>query len=73
MIQARSFRKSGETEEPARDIVKPGDYIVAFDQNRIQCKQDLMEDLADLCGESVDTEGPPGKRDDSPVPNSGKR
>lgn len=30
--------ESGETEEPARDIVKPGDYIVAFDQNRIQCK-----------------------------------
>lgn len=45
--------ESGETEEPARDIVKPGDYIVAFDQNRIQCKQDLLEDLADLDGESV--------------------
>ena len=45
--------ESGEMEEPARDIVKPGDYIVAFDQNRIQCKQDLLEDLADLCGESV--------------------
>ena len=29
--------ESGEMEEPARDIVKPGDYIVAFDQNRIQC------------------------------------
>ena len=26
---------------------------MAFDQNRIQCKQDLLEDLADLCGESV--------------------
>ncbi len=45
--------ESGETEEPARDIVKPGDYIVAFDQNRIQCKQDLLEDLADLDGDSV--------------------
>ena len=45
--------ESGETEEPARDIVKPGDYIVAFDQNRIQCKQDLMEDLAALDGDSV--------------------
>ena len=44
---------TGETEEPARDIVKPGDYIVAFDQNRIQCKQDLMEDLAALDGDSV--------------------
>ena len=47
------FSESGETEEPARDIVKPGDYIVAFDQNRIQCKQDLMEDLAALDGDSV--------------------
>lgn len=47
------FSESGETEEPARDIVKPGDYIVAFNQNRIQCKQDLLEDLADLDGESV--------------------
>ena len=37
--------ESGEMEEPARDIVKPGDYIVAFDQNRIQCKQDLLEDI----------------------------
>ena len=37
--------ESGETEEPARDIVKPGDYIVAFNQNRIQCKQDLLEDI----------------------------
>ena len=45
--------EGGETEEPARDIVKPGDYIVAFDQNRIQCKQDLMEDLAALDGDSV--------------------
>ena len=45
--------ESGEMEEPARDIVKPGDYIVAFDQNRIQCKQDLLEDMADLCGGSV--------------------
>ena len=45
--------ESGETEEPARDIVKPGDYIVSFNQNRIKCKQDLLEDLADLDGESV--------------------
>ena len=47
------FSESGETEEPARDIVKPGDYIVAFNQNRIQCKEDLLEDLADLDGKSV--------------------
>ena len=40
--------EDGETEEPARNIVKPGDYIVAFNQNKIRCKQDLLDDLADL-------------------------
>ena len=45
--------RDGKQETPAEDLVKPGDYIVAFDQNRIQCKQDLLEDLSDLCGESV--------------------
>ena len=65
--------ESGEMEEPARDIVKPGDYIVAFDQNRIQCKQDLLEDLARSLRRICNTEGPPGKRDDSPVPDAGER
>ena len=40
--------ENGGTEEPARNIVKPGDYIVAFNQNKIRCKQDLLDDLADL-------------------------
>lgn len=45
--------ESGETEEPARNIVRPGDYIVAFNQNKIQCKQDLLDDLAALDEEVV--------------------
>ena len=38
----------GKQYQPAENLVRPGDYIVAFDQNRIQCKQDLLEDMADL-------------------------
>lgn len=53
--------ESGETEEPARDIVKPGDYIVAFNQDKIRCKQDLLNDLADLDGDSVTLEVRRGK------------
>ena len=45
--------ENGETEDPARNIVKPGDYIVAFDQDEIRCKQDLMDDLAELSEKSV--------------------
>lgn len=40
--------ENGEKETPARDIVKPGDYIVAFNQDKIKCKQDLLDELAEL-------------------------
>lgn len=40
IIDSEILSESGEMEEPARDIVKPGDYIVAFDHKLIQCKQD---------------------------------
>ena len=40
--------ENGEKEKPARDIVKPGDYIVAFNQDKIKCKQDLLDELAEL-------------------------
>ena len=45
--------ENGETEDPARNIVKPGDYIVAFDQDEIRCKQDLRDDLAELSHKSL--------------------
>ena len=41
--------EGGIPEEPAKNIVKPGDYIVAFNQQRITCKKDLMDDLSLLC------------------------
>lgn len=40
--------ENGEKETPARDIVKPGDYILAFNQDKIKCKQDLLDELAEL-------------------------
>ena len=33
--------EEGTTEEPAKDVVKPGDYIVAFDSQTIRSKKDL--------------------------------
>lgn len=45
--------EGGIPEEPAKNIVKPGDYIVAFNQQRITCKKDLMDDLSLLDGDNV--------------------
>ena len=46
--------EEGTTEEPAKDVVKPGDYIVAFDSQTIRSKKDLIEDIRNLNGESVE-------------------
>lgn len=48
--------EQGTSREPAKNIVKPGDYIVAFNQQKIASKQELMEDLACLDGEEVTLE-----------------
>lgn len=45
--------EEGETKEPAKNIVKPGDYIVAFNDEKIFRKKDLIEDLKELGGEEV--------------------
>lgn len=45
--------ESGEKKEPAKNIVKPGDYIVAFNDEKISRKKDLIEDLKELEGEEV--------------------
>ena len=42
--------EEGTTEEPAKDVVKPGDYIVAFDSQTIRSKKDLIEDIRNLNG-----------------------
>ncbi len=46
--------EQGTAREPAKNIVKPGDYIVAFNEQKITSKKELMEDLKFLDGESVE-------------------
>lgn len=48
--------REGTALEPAKNIVQPGDYIVAFNQQEIDSKQQLIEDLAVLDGEKVTLE-----------------
>ena len=45
--------EGGETKEPAKNIVKPGDYIVALNDEKISRKKDLIDDLKKLKGEEV--------------------
>jgi len=45
--------REGTSLEPAKNIVKPGDYIVAFNQQSIKNKQELLKDLSFLDGEPV--------------------
>ena len=59
--------EGGKTQDPARDIVKPGDYIVAFNQEVVRCKQDLLDDLKDLNETSVTLKV---RRDEKTIPLS---
>lgn len=43
----------GQLQDPAKNLLKPGDYIVALNQQKISCKQDLIDDLKDLDGSAV--------------------
>ncbi len=45
--------EEGTKEEPARDIVKPGDYIVTFNQQEVRNKNDLIKDLTELKEQNV--------------------
>ena len=45
--------EDGETKEPARNIVKAGDYIVAFNRQKVTSKKELMQRLKNLDGENV--------------------
>ena len=44
---------NGQIQDPAKNLLKPGDYIVALNQQKISCKQDLIDDLKDLDGSAV--------------------
>lgn len=45
--------EGGAAREPAKNIVRPGDYIVAFNEQKVSNKKELMEDLEILDGEDV--------------------
>ena len=48
--------ENGEKKKPAQDIVKPGDYIVAFNEETVSTKKDLIKDLRELDGGKVTLE-----------------
>lgn len=45
--------QNGETEHPAKNVVEPGDYIVAFNDETVRNKKDLIEDLTKLDQDEV--------------------
>lgn len=45
--------EDGSAQEPAKNIVRPGDYIVAFNNRKINTKQELIKDIEELHGENV--------------------
>lgn len=45
--------ENGRTQDPARDIVRAGDYIVAVNHQPVSCKKDLLRDIQDLDGSLV--------------------
>lgn len=45
--------ENGTTQEPAKNIVKSGDYIVAFNERKVSSKKELIKDLSLLEGEKV--------------------
>lgn len=45
--------EQGTSQDPAKNIVKPGDYIVAFNEQKVTSKQELIEDISHLDGDDV--------------------
>lgn len=45
--------EQGTSQDPAKNIVKPGDYIVAFNEQKVASKQELIEDISHLDGDDV--------------------
>lgn len=48
--------REGTLQNPAKNIVKPGDYIVAFNSQSITSKKELLKDLTFLNGDPVTLE-----------------
>ena len=48
--------KNGQMQDPAKNIVKPGDYIVAFNDQTVHSKKELIKDLSKLDDSQVTLE-----------------
>ena len=48
--------QNGEIKEPAKNIVRQGDYIVSFNGQKISTKRELISDIAELDGNAVKLE-----------------
>lgn len=48
--------EGGEAKKPAKNIVRPGDYIVAFNEQKVSTKKELIRDLEGLDGDEVTLE-----------------
>ena len=48
--------QEGYTQDPAKNIVKPGDYIVAFNDQTVHSKKELIKDLSKLDDSQVTLE-----------------
>lgn len=48
--------QNGEIKEPAKNIVRQGDYIVSFNGQKISTKRELISDIAELDGNVVTLE-----------------
>ena len=48
--------QNGETKEPAKNIIRQGDYIVSFNGQKISTKKELISDIAELDGTAVTLE-----------------
>lgn len=59
--------ESGQLQDPAKNILKPGDYIIALNQQKISCKKDLIHDLENIDGKTVTVDI---RRDNSTIPVS---
>ena len=59
--------QNGEMKEPAKNLVRQGDYIVSFNGEKISTKRELINDIAGLEGEEVTLEV---KREGESVPVS---
>lgn len=48
--------ENGETKEPAKDIIRQGDYIVSLNGQKVSTKKELISDIAKLDGTAVTLE-----------------